>query len=74
MKKLYTLMAVVLLASMLMTACGTPATATEAPAPAATQAPAAATAAQAPLCIASRLARFSEQHCNKYREKLIRKD
>jgi basic membrane protein A len=54
MKKLYTLMALVLLASMLMTACGTPATATEAPAPttapaatqppAATEAPAATTA------------------------------
>ena len=45
MKKLYTLMALVLLASMLMTACGTPAT-TEAP-PAATEAPA-ATAMPAP--------------------------
>ncbi len=41
MKKLYTLMALVLLASMLMTACGTPATATQAPPPADTAAPAA---------------------------------
>jgi basic membrane protein A and related proteins len=47
MKKLYTIMAVVLLASMLMTACGTPATpapatqapATQPPAPAPTEAP-----------------------------------
>ncbi|HTP00343.1 MAG TPA: BMP family ABC transporter substrate-binding protein [Anaerolineales bacterium] len=44
MKKLYALMALVLLASMLLTACGTPATATEAPPPAATQAPAATAA------------------------------
>ena len=44
MKKLYTLVAFVLLASMLLTACGTPATATEAPAPAATEAPAATVA------------------------------
>jgi basic membrane protein A len=41
MKKLYILMAAVLSASLLLTACGAPATATQAPAPAATQAPAA---------------------------------
>ena len=40
MKKLYTLTALVLLASMLLTACGAPAAPTEAPAPAPTQAPA----------------------------------
>ncbi len=44
MKKLYTLVALVLLASMLLTACGAPPAATEAPATAATQAPAATAA------------------------------
>lgn len=47
MKKLYTLTALVLLASMVLTACGAPAATTEAPppaAPAATQAPAATVA------------------------------
>lgn len=41
MKKLYILMAFVLSASLLLTACGAPATATQAPAPADTSAPAA---------------------------------
>jgi basic membrane protein A len=55
MKKLYFVMALLIVASMVLTACGTPATpapaATAAPAtkaPAATQAPAAATATEAP--------------------------
>jgi len=53
MKKLYTIMAVVLLASMLLSACGSAATPTEAmpaptQAPAATQAPAPTTAPAAP--------------------------
>jgi basic membrane protein A len=48
MKKLYILIAVVLSTSMLLTACGAPATATQAPAPAATEVPApAATVAPA---------------------------
>jgi len=41
MKKLYILMAFVLSASLLLTACGAPATATQAPAPVNTTAPAA---------------------------------
>ncbi len=47
MKKLYTLMAIVLLASMLLTACGAPAATTEAP-PAATEAPVVPAATTAP--------------------------
>ncbi len=44
MKKLYTVLAVVLLASMILTACGSPATPAATQAPVVTQAPAAATA------------------------------
>ena len=53
MKKLYILIAVVLLTSMLLTACGAPATATQAPAPAATMAPAATTAPAATMAPAA---------------------
>ena len=54
MKKLYSVLAVILLGSMILTACGAPATATQAPAaPAATSAPAATMAPAAPAAPAA---------------------
>jgi basic membrane protein A len=63
MKKLYIFMAVVLSASLLLTACGAPATATQAPAPAATQAPAATAmpaATEAPTAAAFKVGQVTD--------------
>ena len=63
MKKLYFVMALLIVASMVLTACGAPATEAPAPAPAATEAPMAAT--EAPVATEAPMAEITQADCVK---------